>query len=442
MRYLLAACVGLIVMGMGAPSGAETRPVAAHFKNFAQMKLVNGIPEGWSTWSPRPGIAPRFTVAASGRESSGLSIEAEKSEDFGTWRTVVPGIRAGRNYRFTAGYFARRVKNEKRSISARLDWLDDKGNNVRPSDYVLEAGKEKGWTRLQYSAPAPEGAKSVRIELGLQWAAGGAVIFDDIKLEEHAAAAPRVVRAATVFHRPRGTKSAQESVESFCRLIESQKSKTEDLDVLCLPEGVTIVGNGKTYADVAEAIPGPTTRRLGELAKSLGCYVVAGIYEKAGPVVYNTSVLIGRRGEFVGSYRKTHLPREEVEGGITPGNSYPVFETDFGKVGMMICWDVQFPEPARSMAAKGAEVILLPIWGGNEILAKARAIENHVFLLSSSYDMKTFIVAPDGAVLAEASQESPVAVAELNLDRKIIQPWLGDMKPRTWKERRPDIPID
>jgi hypothetical protein len=56
--------------------------------------------------------------------------------------------------------------------------------------------------------------------------------------------------------------------------------------------------------------------------------------------------------------------------------------------------------------------------------------------------MKTFIVAPDGAVLAEASQEKPVVMAELHLDRKIIQPWLGDMKPRTWKERRPDIPID
>jgi hypothetical protein len=56
--------------------------------------------------------------------------------------------------------------------------------------------------------------------------------------------------------------------------------------------------------------------------------------------------------------------------------------------------------------------------------------------------MKTFIVAPDGAVLAEASQNEPLAVADLYLDRKIIQPWLGDMKPRTWKERRPDIPID
>jgi predicted amidohydrolase len=94
------------------------------------------------------------------------------------------------------------------------------------------------------------------------------------------------------------------------------------------------------------------------------------------------------------------------------------------------------------MALKGADVLLLPIWGGNETLAKARAMENHVFLVSSSYDMKTFIVDPEGKVLAEASSEQPIASARLQLDRKIFQPWLGDMKNRTWRERRPDIALE
>jgi predicted amidohydrolase len=160
-----------------------------------------------------------------------------------------------------------------------------------------------------------------------------------------------------------------------------------------------------------------------------------------GRVVFNTAVLIDRKGDLAGSYRKTHLPREEWEAGLTPGNQYPVFDTDFGKVGLLICWDIQFPEPARSMALKGAEVILLPIWGGSDVLARARAIENHVFLVSSSYDMRSFVVDPTGAVLAEATADQPVAGAKLELDKQILQPWLGDMKYRTWKERRPDIPI-
>ena len=247
------------------------------------------------------------------------------------------------------------------------------------------------------------------------------------------------MRAITIYQRPSGTKSSAESVEQFCRIAESAAARKPD--IVCLPEGITVIGTGKQFADVCEAVPGPTTARLAALAKQLGSYVVAGLYEREGNVIYNTAVLIGRKGELAGKYRKTHLPYEEFEAGLTPGDSYPVFRTDFGTVGLMICWDLQFPEPARALALKGAEVILLPIWGGNELLARARSIENHVFLITSSYDMKSFIVDPTGAVLAEATAKEPAAAAELCLDRKFIQPWLGDMKTRTWLERRADIPV-
>jgi predicted amidohydrolase len=226
-------------------------------------------------------------------------------------------------------------------------------------------------------------------------------------------------------------------VEQFCRLAEGISGRPVDL--LCLPEGITVVGTGKRYDEVAEPVPGPTTTRLGRLARQLGAYVVAGLYEREKSTVYNTAVLIGRSGELVGAYRKTHLPAEEVEGGITPGDAYPVFSTDFGTVGLLICWDVQFPEAARGVALQRAELILLPIWGGSDVLARARAIENHVFLVTSSYDMKSFVVDPSGGVLAEATAEAPVAIAEIHLDRPIFQPWIGEMRRRTWHERRGDL---
>src|SRR5260370_39752315 len=89
-------------------------------------------------------------------------------------------------------------------------------------------------------------------------------------------------------------------------------------DVILFPEGITVVGTGKSYAEVAESIPGPTTASLAELARKRSSYVVAGIYEREGPAVYNTAVLLNRAGDVMGKYRKVYLPRQEIENGLTP----------------------------------------------------------------------------------------------------------------------------
>src|SRR5690606_27686717 len=177
-----------------------------------------------------------------------------------------------------------------------------------------------------------------------------------------------------------------------------------------------------------EPVPGPTTRYVGEVAKRNNLYIVAGLLEREGEVVYNTSVLIDRKGNLVGKYRKTSLPREEIDGGITPGTSFPVFDTDFGRIGMMICWDVFFPEPARALAQQGAEVIFLPIWGGDLTLTRARAIENQVYVVSSTYDMISAVFDQEGKVLKEAEQDGEVVVVEVDLNKQKLWPWLGDFK--------------
>ena len=131
------------------------------------------------------------------------------------------------------------------------------------------------------------------------------------------------------------------------------------------------------------------------------------------------------------------LPREEIDGGITPGDAFPTFATDFGRVGIMICWDVTFPEAARALAMDGAEVILMPIWGGNTTLTRARAIENQVYVVSSSYDMESGVFDLEGALAAQATEENPVAVLEVDLGAKKDWPWLGDLKNRIPREMPP-----
>ena len=393
----------------------------------------------WQSFAPRDEIAPVCEMKANeGRHgSNALHISSGGNEAaFGGWKRQFNDIKGGETYRFTGWFRPEKIEHPRRSVIARLEWQDERGKAVRPPDYPIDVAQEGDWIKMELITPAPDKAKKVSVELALGFTAG-AVTWDEIQIVPESSLPRRTVRALTVYLRPRNTKAP---VDEFCALVEAAKNQKPD--VVCLPEGITVVGTQKTYADVSEPVPGPTCTKLGGLARKLNTWIVAGIYERDGKIVYNTAVLIDRKGALAGKYRKTHLPREEWEAGITPGKDYPVFDTEFGKVGLAICWDVQFPEPCRAMAIKGAEMIFLPIWGGSETLAKARAIENHIFLITSSYDMKSFIVDPTGTVMAEATREKPVALATLNLDQKYFQPWLGDMKTRTWKERRPDIPLE
>lgn len=397
-------------------------------------------PEGWTAWSARPETAPRTyvdTVRYRG-EAGSLAISGNSnSAEHGGWERTLPGVEPGAWYRLTAYYRATGVHAETWQVVARLDWRQTDGRRAGQPDYAYRATREGDWTRLELEAPAPEKAAAATIQLYLSNAPQGVVWWDDLALEAIPAPAPRKAVLAAINLRPQSTRSAAESVRQFIETIE--QAVRQKTDVILLPEGITVVGTGKSYADVAEPVPGPTTARLGEVARKRGSYIVAGIYEREGQAVYNTAVLIDRTGALAGKYRKVYLPREEVERGLTPGNEYPVFRTDFGSVGMMICYDVFYPDPAHALAAQGAEVILMPIWGGDQTLGKARAIENRIFLATSGYDYPTYVMDPDGEVLSLAQQQGQAAITTIDLNRRYTHPHLGDMRGRRMKEQRVDV---
>jgi predicted amidohydrolase len=358
---------------------------------------------------------------------------------FGGWQCDSPNIEAGKWYRLRAYYRTEGAVNDQLQIVPRLDWVRADGKRAGQPEYAYRTRPEGEWTLVEVEAPAPERTVAVRIQLFLQNAPHATVWWDDVTLEQIPAPAPRPVAVAAVNFRPHNTGSAQESVRRFVQAVDPA---VKQADIIVLPEGITIVGTGESYADVAETVPGPTTTTLGELARRKNSYIAAGIYEREGGAIYNTSILIDRQGRLAGKYRKVYLPREEIEGGLTPGNSYPVFDTDFGKVGMLICWDVQYADPARALALNGAELLVMPIWGGNEDLAKARAIENRVFLASSGYNFPTQILDPDGKLLAQAADsKGSVALATIDLSRRYADPWLGNMRGRFMKELRLDVPV-
>jgi predicted amidohydrolase len=396
----------------------------------------------WQPWAVRDEIAPRTDVSTErdrGQPGALMISGGGNASAYGGWQRVVDGIEPGTWYRFIAHYQATGLDDEALRVVSRLDWARQNGKRAGQPDYVFNVESDGDWRRVTLDAPAPPEASSVKLQLILSYSADGKVWWDDVSLTPIPAPQPRLVRVATVKLTPRNTGSREASVQRFLDVIDHRVS--EDADVILLSEGITVVGTGKSYADVAETIPGPTSRALGEMARKKKSYIAAGIYERDGIDIFNTAILVDRKGEVVGKYRKVYLPREEIEGGITPGNDYPVFQTDFGKVGMMICWDIQYADPARGLALNGAELILTPIWGGNEALGKARAIENQVFIATAGYNYPSLIMDRDGDILAHAKDDGTVAMSTIDLNKRYADEWLGDMRGRFMKELRLDVPV-
>jgi predicted amidohydrolase len=428
LALLLCVVVGFLGYGQSAARGDEP----------------GSAPNGWKTQVVRVESAPRFWVkhragkATTSGYELGLAGQGSEALD-GRWIRLQPVV-PGQHYAFHAEYRATKVATPARSILARVVWL---GANDKPFieaefPVPLSTATADGWTVLSGIYRVPTSAQKAQLELHLRWSPEGTVLWRNATLTQSTPLRGRKVRLATINHRPRGSGSAQDNLEQFARLIGAAAEKKPD--IVCLPEGITSVGTKYRYADVAEPIPGPSTRFLGQYARKHHLYIVAGLYEKAGRAIYNTSVLLGRDGELVGKYRKVCLPREEIDGGLLPGKDYPVFDTDFGRIGMMICWDVSYPEVARKLATRGAEVILMPIAGGSEILARARAIENQIFLVASGYDFPSAIYNRAGEALATAHQDPEVAVADVDLDTRQIWPWIGDWRSRIWREAPAPLP--
>ena len=191
------------------------------------------------------------------------------------------------------------------------------------------------------------------------------------------------------------------------------------------------------HFDLAEAVPGPTTELLANLARELNVVIIASLFERALPGLhYNTTAVLDADGTYLGKYRKSHIPDDPLyleKFYFAPGDSdFPVFQTRFAKIGVLICWDQWYPEAARLCALKGAELLVYPTAIGTiptepeeeharqlqawQIVQRGHAVANGLYVVAVNrvgqegqidFWGHSFCAGPQGEMLAEAGATQP-----------------------------------
>jgi len=191
-------------------------------------------------------------------------------------------------------------------------------------------------------------------------------------------------------------------------------------DLVCLPETFTTV-SVQDAGDFAEPVPGPTTDLIAQRAREHNCYVICPITTRREGRLSNSAILIGRQGEIVGMYDKVHPVTTSadytvMEGGITPGSAHPVFDLDFGRAGIQICFDAGFPESWQALADQGARLIFWPSAYNGGFPLQLYAYLHHVYVVSAVQSDSARIIDPLGRILATTEPRINVIVHDINLD--------------------------
>jgi predicted amidohydrolase len=230
----------------------------------------------------------------------------------------------------------------------------------------------------------------------------------------------REITVATVQMKP----ALGEPEDNLVKMSDfvSKIASQQKVDLIVFPELVTSGYElGVRFTELAQRVPGPTVNLMAQRAAEFGVYIAFGLAtkEKVESVLFNSAVLVGPDGEMLGSYNKVHL-RGEERMAFREGFRLPVIETEIGQIGLVLGWDLAFPEVARCLALDGAELVcVLANWEKAQIeewrtYVRSRAFENGLYVAAANrvgedvtlnFGGESMIVGPRGKVFASLSEE-------------------------------------
>jgi predicted amidohydrolase len=218
--------------------------------------------------------------------------------------------------------------------------------------------------------------------------------------------------------------------EVLDRMAEQSKQKYgRGLDLAMFTETAVTYGAGRYGASGAIPFDGAVKEAFARKARQHHCYIVVPMLLLEGDrkkFSSNAAVLVGRNGEVVGIYRKVHVAVEtgsdSMEDGITPGKEVPVFDCDFGKLGIQICFDMEYDYGWNELERKGADLVVWPTASPQTAHPASRALQHRYYIVSSPYRDNASVFEPTGKITAQVKPPGQILVQELDLSYAIL-PW-------------------
>jgi len=349
---------------------------------------IGSLPDGWELVYPYPEVAPVFELYRVGGRKM-LLARGNGNENCVGYLRVKVVLSGDQTYRMNVRFGMQEGMDPNRNLlfacyceNARKDAFND-----GIFEFTKTTGQDtEGENRFYLPG---QGSFDGEIRIYFRFNADGNAWIKSISLRKCDPIPPRKITVAC-------TKGCV-SLETWGKVIDFVGKK--HADIVLLPETFYCEFTQAPVQKSTENYEGPSCSLMSAKAREYGMYVAGTFYyrDEADGAIYNNAVLFDRSGRLIGNYYKNHLFSPELDEGVSPGTNIPVFHTDFGCVGMMICYDSWFTDVAELLSLKGAEIILFPNTGYYPSLMPARAADNGVRIVASSSDCRCGIWDTTGA---------------------------------------------